>query len=122
MLNYYDYKELFDTSEVLEYLRKSRSDDPMMSVEEVLTKHETMLDEWVMQNFEKPIPESNKLREVVSGESIEDRLAFQDLLKRIESPKIKAVLVVELQRLPWPSPASQQLLCGRYDAAALRMP
>ena len=102
MLNYYDYKELFDTSEVLEYLRKSRSDDPMMSVEEVLTKHETMLDEWVMQNFEKPIPESNKLREVVSGESIEDRLAFQDLLKRIESPKIKAVLVVELQRLGRP--------------------
>ena len=28
------------------YLRKSRADDPLLSVEEVLSKHETILDEW----------------------------------------------------------------------------
>ena len=42
----YDFKNLFKPEEVLVYLRKSRSDDPTLSVEEVLEKHETILDEW----------------------------------------------------------------------------
>ena len=102
MFGHYDYKSMLSPEELLEYLRKSRSDDPMMSVEEVLQKHETILDEWSTQQFGETIPEENKYREVVSGESIEDRIAFQMLLKKIESPKIKAVLVVEIQRLGRP--------------------
>ena len=89
----------FKPDELLEYLRKSRSDDPLLSVEEVLQKHETILNEWVDRNLDAPIPIENIYREVVSGETIEGRPEMRKLLKRIESPKIKAVLVVEVQRL-----------------------
>lgn len=87
------------TDEILIYLRKSRSDDALLSVEEVLQKHESILDEWTEKNIGGKIPEENKLREVVSGETIDDRPKMKELLKRIESPRIKAVLVVEIQRL-----------------------
>lgn len=95
----YDYKPDFAPDEVLVYLRKSRSDDPLLTVEEVLQKHETILDEWSERNLSASVPEENKYREVVSGETIDDRPEVQLLLKRIESPKIKAILVVEVQRL-----------------------
>lgn len=85
--------------EFLAYLRKSRSDDPLLSVEEVLSKHETILDEWAERNLGVKIAEENKYREVVSGETIADRPEMQKVLKLIESPKIKAILVVEVQRL-----------------------
>ena len=87
--------------EILLYLRKSQSDDPLLSVEEVLARHEQMLDDWVAQNLPGlgPVPEKNRIREVVSGETIDGRPGMLDLLRRIESPKIKAVLSVEPQRL-----------------------
>lgn len=85
--------------EIIEYLRKSRSDDPLLTVEEVLEKHETILDEWCDRHLQGKVPEENKYREVVSGETIDDRPEMKAVLKRIESPKIKAVLVVEVQRL-----------------------
>lgn len=85
--------------EILDYLRKSRADDPTLTVEEVLARHEAILDEWVERNLGAPIPEENKYREVVSGETIADRPEIQKVLKRIESPKIKAILIVEVQRL-----------------------
>jgi DNA invertase Pin-like site-specific DNA recombinase len=70
-------------------------------VEETLAKHEQMLDEWVERNLpgEGVIPETNRYREVVSGETIESRPRVQELLRRIESPRIKAILIVEPQRL-----------------------
>lgn len=89
-------------SEILIYLRKSRTDDPILTVQEVLSKHEQMLDEWVEHNLPHesgPIPEQNRYREVVSGETIESRPYVQQLLRQIESPKYKAVLIVEPQRL-----------------------
>lgn len=89
----------FMPDEILVYLRKSRSDDPMLSVEEVLQKHETILDEWAENNLDAKIPEENKFREIVSGETIEARPEVQKLLHKIESPKYKAILVVEVQRL-----------------------
>lgn len=85
--------------EVLDYLRKSRTDDPLMTVEEVLSKHETILDEWAEKNLGAPVPEENKYREIVSGETIADRPEIQKVLKLIESPKYKAILIVEVQRL-----------------------
>lgn len=99
MYNFYDFREFLKPDEVLEYLRKSRTDDPLLSVEEVLSKHETMLNEWVERNLSGAIPEENKFREVVSGETIVDRPEIQKVLKLIESPQIKAILVVEVQRL-----------------------
>ncbi len=87
--------------EILDYLRKSRTDDPTLDVAEVLSKHEQMLDEWVEKNLPGagPIPEENRYREVVSGETIADRPEIQKVLQKIESPRIKAILCVEPQRL-----------------------
>lgn len=87
--------------EILYYLRKSQSDDPLLTVEEVLAKHEKMLDDWVQRNLPGlgAVPEENRIREIVSGETIESRDGMKDLLHRIESPKRKAVLCVEPQRL-----------------------
>lgn len=81
------------------YLRKSRSDDPSLTVEEVLEKHEARLQEWATNNFGAKIPEENILREVVSGETIDDRPEMLRLLSIIESPKVQAILIVEPQRL-----------------------
>ena len=85
--------------EIIAYLRKSRSDDALLTVEEVLQKHESILDEWAERNVGGKIDENNKYREVVSGETIDDRPKMLELLKQIESPRVKAVLVVEVQRL-----------------------
>lgn len=88
--------------DILMYLRKSRTDDPALTVEEVLAKHEQMLDEWIARNFPdagRRVPESNRYREVVSGETIDSRPQVQDLLRRAESPRVKAILIVEPQRL-----------------------
>jgi hypothetical protein len=98
LYNYIDFSQ-FQADEILVYLRKSRSDDPLLSVEEVLARHEAILDEWAEKYIGEKIPEKNRYREVVSGETIADRPEMQTILKKIESPKIKAVLIVEVQRL-----------------------
>lgn len=85
--------------EIIEYLRKSRADDALLTVEEVLQKHETILDEWAENNLGGKVPEENKFREVVSGETIDDRPEIKEVLKLIENPRIKGILVVEVQRL-----------------------
>lgn len=89
----------FTPEEVLDYLRKSQSDDPLLTVEEVLAKHETILDEWAEQHLGGKVPEKNKFREVVSGETIKGRPEIQKVLSLIESPRYKAVKVVDPQRL-----------------------
>ena len=81
------------------YLRKSRQDDPRETVEEVLAKHETMLQEFAVREFGHKIPEENIYREVVSGESISEREEIKEVLLRIKDPNIKGVLVVEPSRL-----------------------
>lgn len=81
------------------YQRKSRQDDPNATVEEVLAKHEAMLQEYAIRELGGPIPEENIYREVVSGESINDRIEIKKVLARIEDPQITGVLVVEPQRL-----------------------
>lgn len=85
--------------EVIDYLRKSQSDDPTLSVEEVLEKHESILDRWAEEHLGGKVPEKNKFREVVSGETIKERPEINKLLRLIESPKYKAVKVVDPQRL-----------------------
>lgn len=93
------YRELsYRSDEIIEYLRKSRADDPSLSVEDVLQKHESILSDWA-ERHDCCIPAENKYREVVSGETIDDRPEFLSVLRRIESPAIKAILCVEVQRL-----------------------
>lgn len=95
------FRELptFYNYETLEYDRKSRLDDPLMTVEEVLEKHGRMLDEYANRHLGGSIPEKNKYKEVGSGESIDSRPEMLRLLKAVENPSIKAILVVDVQRL-----------------------
>ena len=84
----------------LMYLRKSRQDDPNETVEEVLAKHEAILQDWARRELGREIPEDCIYREVVSGgESIEDREEMQKVLRRIEDPNVAGVLCVDPQRL-----------------------
>ncbi len=99
MYQYYNYSEMFKPEEILDYLRKSQSDDPLLTVEEVLAKHERILDEWDEKHLGTKVPNENKFREVVSGETIKERPEICKILRMIESPKYKAVKVVDPQRL-----------------------
>ena len=95
---YREYPRFYNY-EVLDYGRKSRTDDPLLSVEEVLDKHDKIIEEYAEKYLGGPIPEENKYREVGSAESLDSRPEILRLLKAIESPAIKAVAVVEVQRL-----------------------
>jgi DNA invertase Pin-like site-specific DNA recombinase len=98
MYNYIAQQFLAD--ELLFYLRKSRTDDPLLTVEEVMARHEARLDEWVARNATGgPVHEENRYREVGSGETIANRVKIQELLRQVESPKVKAIVVVEPSRL-----------------------
>lgn len=99
---YYQPEKDLLPEEILEYLRKSRTDDPTLDVSEILARHETILDEYAERTWGKKIPETQKMREVVSGETIDSRPELLKILKMIESPKIKGVLLVEVQRLGRP--------------------
>ena len=84
----------------LMYLRKSRQDDPNESVEEVLAKHEGMLQEWAKRELGREIPEDCIYREIVSGgESIDEREEMRKVLARMEDPKVVGCLVIDPQRL-----------------------
>jgi DNA invertase Pin-like site-specific DNA recombinase len=86
--------------EVLGYSRKSQSDDPNLTVEEVLQNHEVIIDRVAVQHLGGKLPEENKFREVVSGgEAFSTRPEFQKILRLVESPRYRAILCVEPQRL-----------------------
>ena len=95
------YKEYptFYSNKVKKYGRKSRTDDPLLSVEEVLEKHNKILDDYAEKYLGGPIPEENYYMEVGSGESLKDRPEITRLLKDIEDPEVQAILVVDVQRL-----------------------
>lgn len=95
----YKLQPEFTIDEILVYLRKSRSDDPLLTVTEVLEKHEKILDDWAEQNIGSKFPEENKFREVVSGETLKERPEINIVLRKVESPKYKAIAVVEPERL-----------------------
>lgn len=87
------------TEENIMYLRKSRADSPDESVEAVLAKHETMLQEMAERELGHKIPEECIIREVVSGETIDERPGMVKLLGMIENPAVKMVWVIEPARL-----------------------
>lgn len=80
------------------YLRKSRADGEE-TVEEVLAKHERILQDFAVKTWGAALPESRLLREVQSGETIATRPVMQQLIGMIQRKEADAVLVVELQRL-----------------------
>ena len=84
----------------LMYLRKSRQDDPSETVEEVLSKHEIMLQDWAKRELGREIPEDCIYREIVSGgESIDEREQMRKVLARMEDPNVAGVIVADPQRL-----------------------
>ena len=107
---YENYLSLFRLKEILMYLRKSRSDDPTLTVEEVLSRHESRLDEWSERNLGGRIPKENRFYELVSGENISDREEFQKVLRLIESKEYKAVMVIDVSRLGRPDTAEIGLI------------
>jgi len=87
--------------EIILYLRKSRADDPLMTVDEILAKHEELIIDWMkvaLPNTD-PIPTENIFREVVSGETLKGRPRMMELLRKVESPEIKAIVCKEPSRL-----------------------
>lgn len=95
------YKEypVFYNYETKEYGRKSRTDDPLLSVDEILEKHSKIIEEYALRHLGGPIPDENKYMEVGSGESLKERPEITRLLKDIENPAVKAIIVVDVQRL-----------------------
>ncbi len=84
--------------QIIIYLRKSRSEDGE-SVEEVLARHKKELQEYALKTFGALIPEENIYYEIVSGESIDERIEIKKVFNRLNDDDIKGVLVVEPQRL-----------------------
>lgn len=93
------YDNLQNVNEYLIYLRKSRQDNPNETVEEVLAKHEKQLQDYAVSHFGAKIPQNNVYREVVSGETIEDRPQINEVFNRLQAEDIQGVLVVETSRL-----------------------
>ena len=93
---------------IILYLRKSRSEGKE-SVEEVLARHEKILQDFAIQTFGEKIPEENIYREVVSGETIDERIEIRKVFHRLEKEDIKILLVVEPQRIS----RGDMLDCGR---------
>lgn len=89
----------FRAEDIIIYLRKSRADDPLETVEETLAKHEKEIDSYLMRAQGLRVPDELRMREVVSGESIDSRPEMVKLLRMVEDPKVKAVACVEPERL-----------------------
>lgn len=84
--------------QIIIYLRKSRA-ERNETIEEVLARHEKILQDYAIQTFGKKIPEANIYREVVSGETLDERIEIKKVFERLENEPIKALLVVEPQRI-----------------------
>lgn len=82
------------------YLRKSRADVEMEALGEgeTLTRHKNML-EALAAKHDISMNQVTIYREVVSGDSIDERPEMQRLLSDVYAKKYKAVLVVEIERL-----------------------
>ena len=109
----------------LMYLRKSRQDDPNETAEEVLKRHETILQDWARRELGHEIPTDCIYREIVSGgESIKDREEIQKVLSRSEDPNVAGVLCIDPQRLSRGSLTDCDLLIDtfRYSKTLVATP
>lgn len=99
----------------LMYLRKSRADNPDESVEEVLAKHEKLLQDYFERELGHCIPEDCIYREVVSGgESIADREEMRKVLARIEDGEVVGCACADPQRLSRGSLTDCDLLIDKF--------
>lgn len=92
--------EEYNVNDIIMYLRKSRADSENETVEQVLSRHETMLQEYALKTFGHIIPAANIYKEVASGETIDSRPEIKKVLAlAANEARYKAILVVEPQRL-----------------------
>lgn len=94
--------------DIIIYLRKSRA-ERNETVEQVLARHEMLLQDFAIQTFGEKIPEENIYREVVSGETLDERVEIMKVFNRLEKDSTKAILVIEPQRIS----RGDMLDCGR---------
>lgn len=109
---------IFDVDDILIYLRKSRKDleyGKEETIERTLQRHEEILQKFAIKVWGKKIPEKNIYREVVSGDTIADRPMIQQVLNKVESPKIKGVLVLELERLARGNTIDQGVIVQTFE-------
>lgn len=92
------YNSLNENGNYVKYIRKSRADLELERIKKLdtLKQHEKFLDKRANDLGIKTI---ETFKEVVSGESIQDRPQMQKLLSLIESGSIDGVLVVDVDRL-----------------------
>lgn len=97
------------------YLRKSRADLDMgnQDDEDILARHERHLLS-VAHKMGIHIPESAIYREVVSGETIDDRPVAQELILDVEDGKWKGVFVMEVERLARGDTSDQGLVASTF--------
>lgn len=95
---YRSYEEV-RYEDCIAYIRKSRTDDPLLTLEEVLQKQEFELREFADRFLGGWLPEEKIYRELASSETIDSRPEFCKVLKEIEKPSVKAVVVREVERL-----------------------
>ena len=98
MYDYYQSNQLPDGIYLM-HLRKSRKDNPLESVEEVLAKHEVMLQNLAQSMLGRKIEEQYIIREVASGESIAEREDIKRTLAMIENPDVRGVFCMDGSRL-----------------------
>ena len=99
----------------LMYLRKSRADNPDESVEEVLAKHEKLLQDYFIRELGHPIPEDCIYREVVSGgEDISEREEMRKVLARIEDADVLGCACADPQRLSRGSLTDCDLIIDKF--------
>lgn len=97
---YIDPKLLIDSRPYLVYLRKSRKDASLgdLTDEEILAKHKATLLE-LCRTLKIPMPEENIRYEIGSGDTIQDRPVFQQVLKELENNMWAGIIIVEIERL-----------------------
>ncbi len=84
---------------IIIYLRKSRNDAEYETIDEILSRHEKQLQEFCERKFGHHIDEEFIYREIVSGETIDNRPMMVKLLNEIEQGNVSYVVVIEPQRL-----------------------
>lgn len=100
------------------YLRKSRADLELeaMGEKETLARHKAMLDALAARNDIHP-SQITIYRELVSGDSIDERPEMQRLLSDVYARKYKAVLVVEVERLARGNTKDQGEVADAFQAS-----
>ena len=99
----------------MNHLRKSRADNPDESVEEVLAKHERMLQDYFIRELGHPIPEDCIYREVISGgEDIAEREEMCKVLARIEDAEVLGCACADPQRLSRGSLTDCDLIIDKF--------